>query len=164
MINKLFTRLRIHLNRILSEGASASAVAGGFALGIFIGFLPIMGFQMIPAVALSIRFKLSKLAAILGVWISNPVTFIPIYFFNYRTGALILGHPGISEPHFISLMEHFSFRIFITVGKTFILPLTIGCIVNGGIAAGISFVLVKQIYRYRHAELMKRTYEDKDMN
>lgn len=52
-----------HLNR--------KSVAGGLALGLFIGFMPIFG-QMFIAAALAILFRVNLPIAFMAVWISNP--------------------------------------------------------------------------------------------
>jgi uncharacterized protein (DUF2062 family) len=37
------------------------------------------------------------LLAAAGTWISNPFTYVPLYWFNYRLGCLLLG-PGQGWP------------------------------------------------------------------
>ena len=72
--------------------------------GIFTGLMPIMPFQIALAVALALLFKGSKITAALGTWISNPLNWYFIYYFNYKIGASIL---GLSERNraFLSIME-----------------------------------------------------------
>ena len=63
------------------------------AFGIFAGMMPIMPFQIALAVTLALFFRGSKLAAAIGTWISNPLNWYFIYYWNYKLGALILGFP-----------------------------------------------------------------------
>jgi uncharacterized protein (DUF2062 family) len=65
-------------------------IALGLALGIFIGFLPIMGIQMAVVSIFALPLRANLKAAIAGVWISNPITVIPLYYANYRFGLLFL--------------------------------------------------------------------------
>ncbi len=65
----------------------------GMALGIFSGMMPIMPFQIAVAVTLALFFKGSKLTAAVGTWISNPLNWYFIYYWNYQLGAFILGLP-----------------------------------------------------------------------
>jgi len=66
-------------------------LALGMALGIFVGIMPVVPFQMASAVALALLFRASKITAVAGTWISNPVTIYPIYKYCYDIGSLILG-------------------------------------------------------------------------
>jgi glycosyltransferase involved in cell wall biosynthesis len=61
------------------------------ALGIFIGIVPIWGFQILSVLALAHLLKLNKAIAVL----SSNISFYPfvpfILFFSYKTGGLLLG-------------------------------------------------------------------------
>tara|TARA_Y100001968_G_C18988956_1_gene540495 strand:+ start:227 stop:532 length:306 start_codon:yes stop_codon:yes gene_type:complete len=35
-------------------------------------------------------FNGNSIMAAIGTWISNPFTYVPLYYFNYRLGSLIL--------------------------------------------------------------------------
>jgi len=66
-------------------------LALGTTFGIFAGMLPIIPFHMIVAVALSFFFKASKITAIAGTWICNPITIYHIYKYCYIIGSFVLG-------------------------------------------------------------------------
>jgi uncharacterized protein (DUF2062 family) len=68
-------------------------VAMGMAIGLAVGMTPSLGLQMLAAVALAALLGQSKIAAALGVWISNPVTVPIVYGSTYTVGAWVLGHP-----------------------------------------------------------------------
>jgi len=74
-----------HLNR--------RSVSGAVALGLFIAFMPIPG-QMILAVLLAIYFRVNLPISALAVWITNPVTIAPLFFFAYKVGSWILQVPS----------------------------------------------------------------------
>lgn len=73
-----------HLNRRSASGA--------FAVGLFMAFVP-MPFQMIPAAALAILFRVNLPIAVALVWITNPITMPPIFYFCYSLGAWLLDTP-----------------------------------------------------------------------
>ena len=64
--------------RFIRLRGTAEEVARGMALGVFIGLTPTMGIQMPLAFFFAMLLKENKIAAVIGVWISNPMTAIPI--------------------------------------------------------------------------------------
>jgi glycosyltransferase involved in cell wall biosynthesis len=60
-------------------------------LGIFMGIVPIWGFQLIAAIALAHLFKLSKFIVIVAANISIPPMIPFILYASYMTGGIILG-------------------------------------------------------------------------
>ena len=67
------------------------ALAGGIAIGLFIGLTPTVGFQT-PLVLLgAFAFRVSFPASFLALWISNPLTTPVLYWLFNRLGAHILG-------------------------------------------------------------------------
>lgn len=65
--------------KILRDPLPPSAVAGGWALGMFVGCSIPFGFQLVVSVPLAILFRLSKIGATVGTLITNPVTIFIIY-------------------------------------------------------------------------------------
>lgn len=62
------------------------------ALGIFIGIVPLWGYQIITVIALSHLLKLNKVLAVLASNISIPPMFPFIIFFSYEIGGSMLGN------------------------------------------------------------------------
>jgi hypothetical protein len=71
-----------HLNR-----RSASVAV---AVGLFIMYAPPLG-QMLVAAAIAIALRVNLPISVALVWITNPVTIPPMYYFAYLVGAHILG-------------------------------------------------------------------------
>lgn len=63
--------------------------AKGVAIGLFCAFLP-MPFEMVPAIFIAILMRGNLPFAIAGIWISNPLTWVPLYTPCYLLGAKIL--------------------------------------------------------------------------
>lgn len=70
-----------HLNR--------RSVSGGMAAGLFCAWLP-MPFQMITAALLALLFRINLPLSVVMVWVSNPFTWGPMYWFAYRIGKWLL--------------------------------------------------------------------------
>lgn len=66
-------------------------IALGVAIGFFVTWTPTISIQMILVVALATLLKANKLVGVPFVWISNPLTIVPIYGPNYFIGGKLLG-------------------------------------------------------------------------
>jgi uncharacterized protein len=119
------------------------SVARAFACGLFVAFLPIP-FQMVVAAALAMLCLANVFIAVILVWVSNPITIPPIFYFCYRVGRYILNVP----PHKfkIELSYHWLHTTFFTIWK----PLVVGSLVCGVIAGLLGYISVKIFYRYFH--------------
>ena len=65
--------------------------ARGLAAGIFCGCFPLFGLQTLLGIALATVLRGNHLLAAAGTWISNPFTYVPLYWFNYQLGCRLLG-------------------------------------------------------------------------
>ena len=65
-------------------------IAGGLSLGLFVAFMPSIGFQMIIVTFGAIYFKVNLPLALIVCWITNPFTAIPIYTAEWRLGRYVL--------------------------------------------------------------------------
>jgi len=86
------------------------SAAGGVAVGLFLAFIPLPG-QMLLAVLLALLLRVNMPLAIVCVWLSNPLTIAPLFFFAYKTGGWLLGEPVQNiqfAPSFSWLAETFT--------------------------------------------------------
>ena len=163
--------LKRKIKKLIRSHSSDKDLALGTAIGFFVGFLPIMGIQMVVAAGLAAIWRVSKLAAILPVWISNPMTFIPLYGFNYLIGHKITGlGPGPEEYHKVlhevhKMSNEYGFfegiiegsKHFASMGVSALVSLLIGSVIAGAVVAAISYpVTVKMVRLYRHRRHLKR--------
>lgn len=81
-------------------------IAGGMALGVYIGVTPTIPFHMISALILAHLFRLSRVAAVMGCWISNPLTIPPFYYFSFKIGEwLLYPNHALSFPQSVDVRE-----------------------------------------------------------
>ncbi len=91
-------RSKRHINykKILSlfreQNGSPFFNAKGLAIGVFSGCFPFFGFQTLMGVFLAKLAKGNVFLAAIGTWISNPFTYIPLYYFNYKVGSIFLNN------------------------------------------------------------------------
>lgn len=108
-------------------------IAKGVALGIFIGMTPTFGFQMAIALFFAYLLKENRLAAILGVWITNPVTAPVIYSIEYEMGRILLSLPRASLP------AEFTWGAYADLGWDIMFPLWVGGTLAGIILGALSY-------------------------
>ena len=86
----LIKRIRKFLSWLWNQEGSSSQRSLGFGIGIFSGCFPFFGLQTLMGIFLAKIFKGNTILAAVGTWISNPFTYVPLYYFNYRIGSFFL--------------------------------------------------------------------------
>ena len=81
------------LSSFLQHDGSPFFNAKGAAIGVFSGCFPFFGFQTLLGLSLAKLAKGNLLLAAIGTWISNPLTYIPLYYFNYKVGSIFFKNP-----------------------------------------------------------------------
>ena len=76
------------LSLFLRQNGSSFFNAKGLAIGVFSGCFPFFGFQTLIGLFLAKLAKGNLLLAAIGTWISNPFTYLPLYYFNYKVGSI----------------------------------------------------------------------------
>lgn len=66
------------------------AVSGACFIGLFVAFLPLPVGQMVAAALLAIVARCNLPIAVSLVWITNPITVGPMFFFAYKLGCWLL--------------------------------------------------------------------------
>ena len=120
-----------HLNR--------TAVARAVAIGIFTAFLPVP-FQMVIAAILAIFFRANLTISVVAVWITNPITMPPIFFFCYKVGRSLWPY---NLPHFA---PQNSLSAFITHFYLVWKPMLIGCLLVGSIASLLAYTSIRLLW------------------
>ncbi len=75
--------------KVLHTDDPPHAIALGVAVGVFVAFLPLVGFQTVIAIAVAALLRANKIVCVPIVWITNPVTMGPIYFGCIKLGQLV---------------------------------------------------------------------------
>ncbi|MEL6928628.1 MAG: DUF2062 domain-containing protein [Cyanobacteria bacterium J06600_6] len=134
-LNWLNRRIRLTYLQLLRLRGNPHVVAKGFAVGIFAGCLPFFGLQSLIGFLLATVVRGSKVAACAATWISNPLTNVPLYIFNYKIGKLLLGTEDTTLPP----LDLESFTAFKELGSKFAVTLLTGSFVVGIISATIAY-------------------------
>ncbi|UCE78589.1 MAG: DUF2062 domain-containing protein [Nitrospiraceae bacterium] len=139
--------LRDRISHIFSIKETPHRISVAFALGVFVGMSPFLGVHTLLGIAFSYIFRLNKMVTLIGVYVTNPWTIIPIYTFGTWTGTKLLGInevlPEIDWAHisFLGLMEKFSHLVK---------PFVVGTMSIGTVAALISYILIFNAVKKAH--------------
>ncbi len=124
-----------HLNR--------RSVSGGVAVGLFCAFLP-MPFEMLAAAFAAVVLRVNLPLSVALVWVSNPLTWVPLYGPAYLLGTRLLGVPALplETVTLTWLGQHFA-------------ALWLGCVIVGAGFAAAGYLLVRGLWRLHIAALWR---------
>jgi uncharacterized protein len=126
-------------------------VSRAFALGLFLAFVP-LPVHMLLAAVLAIAFRLNVPAAVMGTFLTNPLTIVPLYVSAYWLGCTLL---GVHERAFhFELSWHWLGTGLLPVWKPFLL----GCLVLGTLTATLGYIILAGIW---HLGLVLKYHERK---
>lgn len=157
--------------RLWRLSGSPHAIAIGCAAGVFVGFTPLYGFQFLIACLLAWVLGGSIVAAALGTFVANPLSFPLIWYSTYKTGCVMLtgnlfgacgampeGLSGWVGAMFARLME-FSVETAIALFEgvwPVIKPMALGSLPVGALAAAATYVAVRQMVQLRQRQRRER--------
>ena len=118
------------------------SVAGAAFIGLFVSFLPIPAHMLIAgAIAIATRCNLPLAVGL--VWVNNPLTMGPVFFFTYKLGAWLLNTKLTVDEVHINL-EWLGQRL-----EQIWRPLLLGSLVCGWVVGVTAFVVVRVVWRIR---------------
>ena len=137
-------------DRFIKLKEAPREIALGFALGLLIGMTPFFGVHFVSSILLASLLGWSKIAAMVGVNVTNVVTAPLIYPVNYWVGLKLAGFSreidwsvGLNVTDFLSLMQR---------SPLILVDLSIGGMILGiPLAAGGYFVAHRTIRKCRNA-------------
>jgi uncharacterized protein (DUF2062 family) len=93
VIGHMREKLANFLKKLLALEDTPERIAKAFALGVFLAFSPLIGLHIVLGFGLAFFCGLNRFAMLLGLFINNPVTLIPIYTAGAYLGGLLIGFP-----------------------------------------------------------------------
>ena len=138
-------RWQVIYRYICWSSKNPESLARGVGLGLFIGFLPAIGLQIILALLLARFLKANKLVAVLGTLVTNPITAIPIGTFSLWLGDWVL--PGTNLSGFST--TSFKWSELLDSSGQLGLSYLLGCLILSVFSSLIGYAAVK-IYFYRN--------------
>ncbi len=142
------------LRRLFLLDDTPERIALAFALGVFLAFSPLLGLHTFLGLILSLMFGLNRFALLLGVFVNNPWTLIPIYAAGTYLGSLIVGFPRIANMQGFqwSILFRSEFWAHLATQWSFLKPLLLGSSILSFIAAGLSYMVALRVIRKYRAQ------------
>jgi uncharacterized protein (DUF2062 family) len=79
------------LRQVIGVKDSPRKIALSFGIGIFLGMSPLLGLHTLLGILAAWVFRLNKFVTIVGVYVTNPWTIVPIFTFATWLGGRLLG-------------------------------------------------------------------------
>ncbi|MEL6247565.1 MAG: DUF2062 domain-containing protein [Cyanobacteria bacterium J06627_15] len=136
-------RLRYLYIRFIRLRGHPTEIARGVSAGVFAGCYPLFGLQTIIGVAIAAALRGNKIMAAAATWISNPLTYVPIYAFNLQVGRWLLRQPMGMD----SFTTADSFREWSRLGMDITQALMVGSTVVGLVLGLVSYYLSLTLVR-----------------
>ena len=137
-----------HLNR--------HSVAGAFFVGLSMAFVPVP-FQMLLAATLAIIVHVNIPISVALVWLTNPLTMPPMFYFAYKVGQWLMGLPDHPMP-----FDGFSWSWLMHAFSYIWQPFLLGCAVVGLAAGVLGYLTVRigwrlaVVYKWRRRHRPRR--------
>lgn len=167
---RIFVAFKRNVRKILSQKSTPHSIALGVAIGVGIGMTPTIPFQMLLAFSIAWAFRANRACALIPVWITNPLTVVPVYYFNYRVGKFAVMSDPISYETFSGFFKGnggFPYNIIYGIGNALqgwlenwtqiLLALIIGSLVVGLISGLITYpVTLRLVVWWKNHKEKKR--------
>ena len=79
------------IKKLLHIEDTPERTALAYAIGIFLGFSPFLGFHTLAGLAIAFLFRLNRVAILLGVWSNTPWWIVPYYMIATWVGMWVMG-------------------------------------------------------------------------
>lgn len=151
--------------RLLHIHDSPERTARAFAIGVAIGFSPLLGLHMALGLAVAFALNLNRVAVLLGMWVNLPWFIAPFYALATALGAWILrtGMPSDFLPHLDRIWQTPGLVDRLQALGQFLRPLLPAYLLGSSILAAIlavaayflslGFIRARKILQTRHPEL-----------
>ena len=152
--SKFLTLFKVFLTKQDLWHFNRRSVAIGTFWGVFISLMPIP-FQMPAAAFLALLFRCNLPVALLGTWLSNPITSPVIFAFEYALGARLLGtqlfhdvSEQISSDGWLSAIFSLGFSEWLDKFSDLWYPMLLGGVICGFLAGVVAYLWVRLYWRF----------------
>ena len=157
--------------RVLRLTASTHAVSAGIAAGVFASFTPFLGMHVVIACAVAYFIAGNFIAAAIGTFFGNPLTFPFIWAATYNVGSFVLHGEMRGENNGLHSLLHTDYwavglqgilDVVLGIWEPVIKPMAIGAVPCGVVFGIVSYLVTRwAVVLYRNAKRAKRAAAEK---
>jgi uncharacterized protein (DUF2062 family) len=144
LLEKFIGKVRAYYYQLILGRENPTRIAKGIAIGVFTSFSPLIGIHTLLCIGFALIFRASKSAAILGSLICNPVTFPFMLFADYEVGILTCKIFNMNYTHYF--LSDFKDLHLLEQGLEIFVPMLIGSVLIGAVAAAIGYIFSKYYF------------------
>jgi uncharacterized protein len=145
-------RLNRALQVLLRLGDPPHRTALAFAVGVWIAFCPLLGAHTALALLLAFLFKLNRVTVLLGAYVNNPWTLVPLFMAGTFLGCLVLG----MSPATLWTLEWprhgWNLHAMYASLRPIVTPFIVGNLTLGTLSAFASYAVVRRVLEHRRAD------------
>jgi hypothetical protein len=145
-------KLRYFYLRFIRLRGTPTQISRGFAIGVFWGMFPLPGIQMATAIVTAACLRSSKIAAVAGTWLTNPITTLPFVAINFHVGQTLLGQQWSDFP--VDQIQ--SFEGWLQLGGDVVIAYLLGCAVTGALGGVVSYLVGLPVVTYLQRRSKRR--------
>lgn len=150
--------LRYIYVRFLRMRSSPRAIARGVAAGAFAGSFPLLGIQMLFGVAIASCVRGNKVVAGASTWISNPITYVPLFALNFHIGRLILRLPPTEMP-----TSAVGLDVWMSMGLDVGAALMLGSLITGVLMSVAGYYVGLRVAERVQARKLRKSSQRRDL-
>lgn len=143
-------KIRGYLKRLLALNDTPERIALAFAVGVFLSFSPLLGLHTILGICIAFLFGLNRVAILMGLFVNNPWTLVPIYALATYLGGVLIGFPAASPLNGLPWSQLWSSGFWSQIFRhwPWILPMFLGSTILAFLCAAIAYPLALFIVRH----------------
>lgn len=151
VIRKLAMHFRSLFGKLLDLHDAPHALAGGVAIGMFVGFTPLFGLKTLLCLGLAYLLRCNPIAAVIAVSLHDVVTPLwPVLLeIEYTIGRTVMGFFGDEPPKAAHLQFHMHDLMKWTTFFGLGFPMLVGSMFLSTPAALVSYWLTLPVFRKR---------------
>ncbi|MBN2856936.1 MAG: DUF2062 domain-containing protein [Candidatus Delongbacteria bacterium] len=161
VLTRLMRTVKYFVLLFVRKEDSPENIAHGLAMGIFVGFLPIIPLQTVFILLLCTIFKTNKLAGVIGsTALTNPFSAMPVFYAQHFLGRIFILHE-FSYDKFKHLFFHFSISEINEVGKEILIMIKMVSI--GGVILGVLFYPFAYYFTKNYIIKLRKKIKDRKL-
>ena len=158
--------LRNYFRRLLTLDDTPERIARAFAVGVFLAFSPLLGLHTFLGLILAFLFGLNRPAILVGVFVNNPWTLVPIYLLGNWVGGFVIGIPVAQRLPSAGWDVLWNSRFWVELAHAWrvFMPLVVGSFALAVVAALLSYFVALRVVRLGRLRAMNPRVEPRGLS